>query len=735
MDEFLAKSNPPESIRQHTDKLLALLDELTNLYPESLSEREKTLVALAAEYHDYGKTIYQFQRSVGKKAGRTVEDIPALDVLYQKHPYFPHGYLSPAFLPWKELRKQLGDAGLSALINAIFYHHNRKPCRDSEIRQVIDLDLNRRLGERFSLSSSYLGLVVNDKKPLKNEDWLLYAVVKGTLNRLDYGASAGIPVLEEPRRQNGQSFGAVVEAALTKRFPLRPVQIYMKENHDKSLVVVASTGVGKTEAACLWSGGDKLFYTLPLKVSINAIYKRLHGQETDEYGFSNCTLLHSDALNVLLQEETEDAMEKYSKTRLFSYPVTVCTVDQLFTFVYRYRGSEMIPAVLKYSRVVLDEIQAYTPDIAAKLLVGLSMLDQLGGKFAIITATMPPFLLDAMKKMGIRYECPPPFLLDLPRHVLQYEDSDFDLEKIAAAGAHGKVLVICNTVRKACRVYGAIREQGKVQLLHSRFKQGHRRLLEQDIMAFSTGGETGIWVTTQIVEASLDIDFDVLFTEMCPADSLLQRLGRCWRKRRYARADPNVFVYDTKNGVGQDRVYDPDIYQRSVALLRPFCGRVFTEQEKHDYVSAVYDTQALKTTRYYQDFTRSLERLKSIPPAYFSAEEAKSKFREIISVSVMDEDDYHTLLNDGTLDKLAEILATGAAREKAAARQEFLDHTVAINPYYAKVKPDMSAPIQAGGKPGGFPLAYRIQAEYNFEEETHTGFGLGFEAKQEDNFI
>lgn len=43
-------------------------------------------------------------------------------------------------------------------------------------------------------------------------------------------------------------------------------------------------------------------------------------------------------------------------------------------------------------------------------------------------------------------------------------------------------------------------------------------------MKFSGSEETGIWITTQIVEASLDIDFDVLFTEMCTADSLLQRM-------------------------------------------------------------------------------------------------------------------------------------------------------------------------------------------------------------------
>lgn len=61
-------------------------------------------------------------------------------------------------------------------------------------------------------------------------------------------------------------------------------------------------------------------------------------------------------------------------------------------------------------------------------------------------------------------------------------------------------------------------------------------------MGFSESGESGIWITTQIVEASLDIDFDILYTEMCTADSLLQRMGRCNRKGRYCPNEANIVV-------------------------------------------------------------------------------------------------------------------------------------------------------------------------------------------------
>lgn len=56
-------------------------------------------------------------------------------------------------------------------------------------------------------------------------------------------------------------------------------------------------------------------------------------------------------------------------------------------------------------------------------------------------------------------------------------------------------------------------------------------------------GSTGIWITTQIVEASLDVDFDYLFTEMSTLDSLFQRFGRCFRSRHYKKEEPNVYIY------------------------------------------------------------------------------------------------------------------------------------------------------------------------------------------------
>ena len=100
---------------------------------------------------------------------------------------------------------------------------------------------------------------------------------------------------------------------------------------------------------------------------------------------------------------------------MLSQPLTVCTVDQLFRFVYRALGTEIFAATLKYSKLVLDEIQAYEPRVIATIIYGLKMIQEMGGKFAIITATFPPVLkyfspissltLYSLKYTAIASEC------------------------------------------------------------------------------------------------------------------------------------------------------------------------------------------------------------------------------------------------------------------------------------------------------------------------------------------
>ena len=225
----------------------------------------------------------------------------------------------------------------------------------------------------------------------------------------------------------------IEEKVLNKFIQLRPVQEYMYQNQDKNLVIVASTGIGKTEASLLWIGNNKGFFTLPLKVSINAIYDRIK----NDLEYEEVALLHSDAYTHYMEQYNYENYGKYlyTQARLLAAPLTVSTVDQLFRFVFQYNGFEYLLATLMYSKIVIDEIQMYSPDIVAYILYGLKMIDEFGGKFAIVTATFPKIFEKMMHRLNIHFHCPDkPFLIEQRRHRIRVveEDLDYDLiEKLA----------------------------------------------------------------------------------------------------------------------------------------------------------------------------------------------------------------------------------------------------------------------------------------------------------------
>ena len=153
----------------------------------------------------------------------------------------------------------------------------------------------------------------------------------------------------------------------------------------------------------------------------------------------------------------------------------------------------------------------------------------MGGRFAIITATFPPVLKHFMEENGLienkqyifkDFTGEEYLTNQVVRHKIRIRKSEMDIDEILEQGRNKKILVICNTVSRAQKIYKEMQEKSEnVYLLHSRYIRRDRAFLERQIMDFAESEEAGIWITTQIVEASLDIDFDVLHTEMCTADS------------------------------------------------------------------------------------------------------------------------------------------------------------------------------------------------------------------------
>lgn len=734
-----------KTLKEHHKDIVTCAEMFFLEYGEYFTEKEKKLVVEACRIHDLGKVNLVFQAMICPKLAEKFH----IDV--RKTPQIPHGFLSAVTISLDEfddLSELFSDKDFGPFITAVYYHHDREDHYNSPaIRKYaekyymkqIEEYLNRKirklncsnLDDLLFRNNVYTGKYIPDSNA-----WKEYLLIKGLLNKFDYTVSAGYENAESAIDLHEKKLVKNIEKFLNGK-ELRPAQKFMKMNRDKNLIVIAPTGSGKTEASLLWMNGEKSFYTLPLKVSSNAIYLRIK----ENYEYKDVALLHSDAMAVYLREYNgnEDIGEKYERSKMLSQPLTVCTVDQLFRFVYRALGTEIFAATLKYSKLVLDEIQAYEPRVIATIIYGLKMIQEMGGKFAIITATFPPVLKYFMEQYGL-VEGKQYIFKDFtgkeyqvekyPRHKVEIRHSEMNLDEIRMRGKNRKVLVICNTVSKAQKLYKKL-EGENVWLLHSKYIRRDRAFLERKIMEFSESGESGIWITTQIVEASLDIDFDILYTEMCTADSLLQRMGRCNRKGRYCPNEANIVVFDNRNGVSEGKrrsVYEDKLYDRSLELLSKYEHILFSEDKKTAYMNEVYSVDGVKETIYFENIQKDLKLFSEIHPTEYSADEAE--VRDIRSVTIVPENVY--VENQNLFEYGVEFLKKpNMSREARSLIKSKLENlTLSLN-LYQKFPAEVDRTTIGVSENRKITDIHRAQYNYEFDIESGKGRGILFDEQLE----
>ena len=491
-----------------------------------------------------------------------------------------------------------------------------------------------------------------------------YVMLKGLLNKIDYAASS-YTTIEEKNDFLEIEMEKFLEDVLRKDNPKNDwnaLQKFMKQHKDENVVVVAQTGYGKTEAGLLWIGNNKGFFTLPLRVAINAIYDRVAKNIVRENVEKRIGLLHSDFREYYTEKNSkenkllknEELSEYINRTKQFSLPLTICTIDQLFDFVFRAPGFELKVATLSYSKVVIDEIQMYSADLLAYLIYGLKYITDFGGKFAIMTATLPGIVTYLLEKEGVKFVTTEPFTNDKKRHSLKVMEESINAEFIKGKYRNNKILVICNTVKKAKEIYENLNiPKEELNLIHSRFIKRDRTNKEKEITEFANPKrfredvknkrekegfqENGVWIGTQVLEASLDLDFDILITELSDLNGLFQRMGRCFRNREKVDEGYNCFVFTKEcSGIkGAKAIIDKEIHEKSKSVLLKVDG-IISEVQKLDLINSVYSYESLKDTKYFNKVTDNIKYLKEYVVEYEKTKtEVQRIFRNIASYDVI----------------------------------------------------------------------------------------------------
>jgi len=467
--------------------------------------------------------------------------------------------------------------------------------------------------------------------------------VSGLLIRIDHAASGDGMEIEEPCLEGDREEIFLNYLKKLKKDNNASLKGFQQRFKDcENTVLVADTGLGKTGLAFLWSK-RKMFYVLPNRTSTNAMYETFKQiVEEDSVG-----LLHSTSMFYDYEKNKEDGdytiLRDHDNTKNLSKAITICTADQLFEAVFKYPTYEKIYATLSYSDVVIDEIQGFDPAQIVPIIKQIEETTKLGTRYLIMTATLPGIVKEKFEKLGFNVVVDDADTIDeTRRHKVCFVEKSIlsDIESIVKKAKENKrVLVILNTVSEAQNIYKKLRESYEnVKLLHSRFIWKDRIEKEQQIQKDYKHTEGVIWITTQLVEASLDIDFDVLFTEIAPADSLIQRMGRVHRHKKHDYlGDYNVYIYTEVDEKKTSRIYEKVLRDKSIELIKE-------NLDKEDYLIS-YSKRKIVGTLYSEEFLKKInskyiEKWKEVEEILDSKWEEVFKkgqgmFRDIFTIEVV----------------------------------------------------------------------------------------------------
>lgn len=361
------------------------------------------------------------------------------------------------------------------------------------------------------------------------------------------------------------------------------------------MILEAPMGIGKTEIALMAAEvmacrADKhgVFFGLPTQTTANGIFGRFMswaGKQSDGF-YHSIMLAHTNAdfqpafsslprhvpdVEYDIEHDDQNGLIVHSffmgRKQSCMAEFVVGTVDRMLMAALKRKHTMLLHLGLSQKVVIVDECHAYDAYMNCYLERAIEWLGAYDVPVILLSATLPPsrrkalmaaYLRTKEKKLKLEDDNAYPSVTwsdggKIYRKAIEYphENTDVSIErmsdaealKIAADAAKrgACVGIICNTVKKAQELAEQAAETEKLMLYHAQYILPDRVEKEEQILAAAgkyaePGERAGLLVIgTQVLEQSLDIDFDLLITELCPMDLLLQRMGRLFRHKEHIR--------------------------------------------------------------------------------------------------------------------------------------------------------------------------------------------------------
>ncbi len=435
-------------------------------------------------------------------------------------------------------------------------------------------------------------------------------------------------------------------------------------------IIEDTTGSGKTEAAMLLAArlmaagkGEGIYFALPTMATANAmfgrledVYKNFYSKSDDAALAPSMVLAHGKAdlaarIDGLSAKEADDEATSHfcnawigdSRRKAFFAEMGAGTIDQAFLAVLQKRFLTLRQFALANRILLIDEAHSFDAYMGEELNVLLQMQARNGGSAIVLSATLSQAkrlelakcfqnVKSAILQPG---ENAYPLLTQVGKNSFSEILVRFDnalrreveigrlegrAEAISAALTAARqgaaVAIICNAVDEAMAVFEAVRAQmsepDKAMLFHARFAMGDRMAIETQVLdCFGKQSDPQnragrILVATQVIEQSLDLDFDLIISDLAPIDFLIQRAGRLWRHmdRRPQNSRPlpgprMLVVSPDPNTVSSDRWLEPVlgkaafVYQNAGVLWRSAkmlfaAGRIAVPDDLRSFIEQVY---------------------------------------------------------------------------------------------------------------------------------------------------